>query len=45
MLQSAFMPSTESKPPNLIHELPTITERLDVGQMFPTAQPLEVELG
>jgi len=30
---------------NLIVTLPSIVERLAVGQLFPAAQPLEVELG
>jgi tRNA (guanine-N7-)-methyltransferase len=30
---------------NLIYELPSILERLDLTQLFPRPQPLEVELG
>ena len=30
---------------NLVYELPSIVERLDLGQLFPKPQPLEVELG
>ena len=30
---------------SLIYPLESIVERLDIGKMFPTAQPLEVELG
>jgi tRNA (guanine-N7-)-methyltransferase len=30
---------------NLIFELPSITERLELAELFPTPQPLEVELG
>lgn len=30
---------------NLIYELPSIVERLDLAALFPTKQPLEVELG
>ena len=30
---------------SLIRELPSIVEPLDLGQLFPKAQPLEVELG
>lgn len=30
---------------SLIYELPSILERLDLAQLFPTARPLEVELG
>jgi tRNA (guanine-N7-)-methyltransferase len=29
----------------VIHELQSITERIDLGSLFPLAQPLEVELG
>jgi tRNA (guanine-N7-)-methyltransferase len=29
----------------LIYELPSILERLDLAQIFPRAQPLEIELG
>jgi tRNA (guanine-N7-)-methyltransferase len=35
-------PSTS---PSLLYELPTILERLDLALLFPTPQPLEVELG
>ena len=31
--------------PSLIHQPASFVERLDVAQMFPSAQPLEVELG
>ena len=31
--------------PNLIYELPSIVERLDLPSLFPARQPLEVELG
>jgi tRNA (guanine-N7-)-methyltransferase len=30
---------------NLIYELPSIVERLDLAALFPKSQPLEVELG
>lgn len=30
---------------NLVHELPSIVERLNLGDLFPKPQPLEVELG
>ena len=30
---------------SLIYELPSIVERLDLAQLFPRSQPLEVELG
>ena len=32
-------------PANLIYELPSVVERLDLGALFPARQPLEVELG
>jgi tRNA (guanine-N7-)-methyltransferase len=35
----------ESVPENLIYELPSILERIDLTALFPKAQPLEVELG
>jgi tRNA (guanine-N7-)-methyltransferase len=43
-------PVTDSSPhpspiANLVYELPSIVERLDLGQLFPRPQPLEVELG
>lgn len=31
--------------PNLIYDLPSIIERLDLNTLFPAAKPLEVELG
>lgn len=31
--------------PSLLYELPSILERLDLTQLFPVAQPLQVELG
>lgn len=31
--------------PNLVYELPSIVERLDLRELFPPPQPLEVELG
>ena len=31
--------------PNLVYELPSIVERLDLAKLFPKCQPLEVELG
>jgi tRNA (guanine-N7-)-methyltransferase len=33
------------QPSSLLYELPTIVERLDLSQLFTSAQPLEVELG
>jgi tRNA (guanine-N7-)-methyltransferase len=35
----------ESLPENLILDLPSILERIDLAALFPKAQPLEVELG
>lgn len=32
-------------PASLIHEIASIVERIDIGRMFPRAQPLEVDLG
>jgi tRNA (guanine-N7-)-methyltransferase len=32
-------------PPTLIHKITSILDRLDLGGLFPVAQPLEVELG
>jgi tRNA (guanine-N7-)-methyltransferase len=32
-------------PTNLIYELPSLVERLDLGALFPAKQPLEAELG
>lgn len=37
--------ATAADPPNLIYELPSVVERLDLAALFPTPQPLEVELG
>ena len=34
-----------SAPNSLLHELPSILERIELPKIFPTAQPLEVELG
>ena len=39
------MKTPASATENLIVTLPSIVERLDVVRLFPTAQPLEVELG
>jgi len=39
------MASISSNPPDLIVELHSIVERLDLTQIFPRPQPLEVELG
>jgi tRNA (guanine-N7-)-methyltransferase len=38
-------PVPEANAPSLIVELRTIVERLDLAELFPQAQPLEVELG
>jgi tRNA (guanine-N7-)-methyltransferase len=40
--------STETSPsvaPSLLHPLASIVERLDLARLFPSCQPLEVELG
>lgn len=39
------MLATATAAPTLIHKLTSITERLDVANMFAVNQPLEVELG
>src|ERR1017187_2721841 len=39
------MASVSSNPPDLIVELCSIVERLDLTQLFPGSQPLEVALG
>jgi tRNA (guanine-N7-)-methyltransferase len=36
---------TVNSPINLIFELPSIVERIDLAKLFPKPQPLEVELG
>ena len=36
---------TAAKPSSLIYTLPSIVERIDLAELFPTDQPLEVELG
>src|SRR5580704_16784961 len=41
----ANQPTTASSSPSLLYELPSIVERIDLTQLFATAQPLEVELG
>lgn len=38
-------PLSHLHPGNLIYELPSIVERLDISLLFPNPQPLEVELG
>ena len=38
-------PVSAPEPPSLIYQLPSILERINLGNLFPTAQPLEVELG
>lgn len=39
-------PAVQQHPsPNLVYELPSILERLDLRDLFPRSQPLEVELG
>jgi tRNA (guanine-N7-)-methyltransferase len=39
------MPSHEDPVNNLIYDLPSIVERMDLAKLFPKPQPLEVELG
>jgi tRNA (guanine-N7-)-methyltransferase len=34
-----------ARPASLIYALPSIVERIDLASLFPTGQPLEVELG
>ena len=41
----AEMSGGAASKPSLVHRLTSIIERLDVAQIFPRAQPLEVELG
>ncbi len=38
-------PADAPAPSNLIYELSSIVERLDLAQLFPQSQPVEVELG
>ena len=45
-MQSTAAHSTcPSSAGNLVYELPSIAERLELGRLFPKPQPLEVELG
>ena len=39
------MQSVATPPQNLIYELPSIIERMELAALFPVARPLEVELG
>jgi tRNA (guanine-N7-)-methyltransferase len=39
------MANASSSPSDLVVELPSIVKRLDLAQIFPRPQPLEVELG
>ena len=39
------MPPSENPPASLIYDLPSIVERLDLAQLFPKPQLLEIELG
>ncbi len=39
------MPSREDPVNNLIYDLPSIVERMDLAKLFPKSQPLEAELG
>lgn len=36
---------TDCRLPNLLYELPSIVERINLEKLFPSPQPLEVELG
>ena len=44
-LHSNFSQSAGPLSANLVYELPSILERLDLARLFPAQQPLEVELG
>lgn len=44
-MQSDTLPSRSTIAPTLIHQLTSITDRLDPATLFPVPQPLEVELG
>ncbi len=39
------MQSSSAGSENLIYDLPSIVERLDLARLFPKSQPLEIELG
>jgi tRNA (guanine-N7-)-methyltransferase len=39
------VPVSTAVPMSLIYTLPSIVERIDLAKLFPTQQPLEVELG
>ena len=39
------MLSVASPPENLVYELPSILDRMELAALFQVAQPLEVELG
>jgi tRNA (guanine-N7-)-methyltransferase len=39
------MPPGENPSANLIYDLPSIVERIELAALFPAARPLEVELG
>jgi tRNA (guanine-N7-)-methyltransferase len=39
------VPPNENPPANLVYDLPSIVERLNLSQLFPQPQPLEIELG
>ena len=38
-------PPPAASPPSLIYPLRSVVDRLDLASLFPTPQPLEVELG
>jgi tRNA (guanine-N7-)-methyltransferase len=39
------VPPNENPPANLVYDLPSIVERLNLAQLFPKPQSLEIELG
>ena len=39
------MPADKPDSPSLLHEFPSIVDRLELAALFPQTQPLEVELG
>jgi tRNA (guanine-N7-)-methyltransferase len=39
------VPASAAVPTNLVYALPSIVERIDLAKLFPSQQPLEVELG
>lgn len=45
MMSSPFQPSSITAAPGLVHELPSILERIELKTLFAKPQPVEVELG